>query len=92
MRELAKAGVKAVNGGLGEGAYDDPDFPQPDIGDGRHQVFSRFATQPSDLPEPVQAMASTWHDGQAMTNRDSNWLAPEVAALRDMKNFLIGVR
>lgn len=92
MRELVKAEVKAVNGGWGEGAYDDPDFPQPDIGDGRHQMFSRYATQPSDLPEPVQAMASTWHDGQPTTKRDSNWLAPKVAALRDMKDFSIGVR
>ena len=64
MRVLEKFEVMNVGGGLGEDAIDDPDFPQPEIGDGRHEVFSPFSTQRPLLPPETNAPVPRnliWH-------------------------------
>lgn len=63
MRELAKYEVQAVNGGLIDFPIDDPDFPQPDIGDGRHEVFSPYMSQRPALPQVAPTFPLIEHGG-----------------------------
>jgi hypothetical protein len=65
MRELEKFEVATVNGGEREDVIDDPDFPQPDIGNGRYEVFSQFSRQLPMLPPETNLTPVTrnliWH-------------------------------